>query len=278
MARNPSGFLPRSPMIPASCNSQQLVGFLRNSTLTRRLATITYRRRERTAWARCWGGLRAENRFTPSSTRPRHRYRKRRGAVRRTIPRRDQIPRPASRTCWRKTVKLKLPGAASTRELLALHQGEDAVLLRLTTTREFWHDLLLWQARRPDRFLQETERLSFPEAVERLAAEAGVLLPAADPQAAGGGEKAARACRTGWRPRPNGSRPACAVPSGARREAYLRKAAACRQDQWERFRLGFAPAGRHELKDALVQRGNALPAGADRGGPADPARGRRQPV
>ncbi|MEY4257088.1 MAG: hypothetical protein RLZZ141_2315, partial [Pseudomonadota bacterium] len=32
-------------------------------------------------------------------------------------------------------------------------------------------------------FLQETERLSFMEAVERLAAEAGVPLPAQDPQA-----------------------------------------------------------------------------------------------
>ncbi len=32
-------------------------------------------------------------------------------------------------------------------------------------------------------FLQETERLSFPEAVERLAAEAGVPLPAVDPRA-----------------------------------------------------------------------------------------------
>ena len=33
-------------------------------------------------------------------------------------------------------------------------------------------------------FLQETERLSFPEAVERLAAEAGVALPALDPRGA----------------------------------------------------------------------------------------------
>jgi len=33
-------------------------------------------------------------------------------------------------------------------------------------------------------FLQETERLSFSEAVERLAAEAGLQLPVADPRAA----------------------------------------------------------------------------------------------
>src|SRR6185312_3183609 len=33
-------------------------------------------------------------------------------------------------------------------------------------------------------FLQETERLTFPEAVERLAAEAGVALPALDPRGA----------------------------------------------------------------------------------------------
>ena len=33
-------------------------------------------------------------------------------------------------------------------------------------------------------FLQETERLTFMEAVERLAAEAGVPMPAPDPQSA----------------------------------------------------------------------------------------------
>src|SRR4029077_11044474 len=33
-------------------------------------------------------------------------------------------------------------------------------------------------------FMQETERLSFVEAVERLAAEAGMALPAPDPRAA----------------------------------------------------------------------------------------------
>src|SRR5471030_600510 len=78
-------------------------------------------------------------------------------------------------------------------------------------------------------FLQESERLTFVEAVERLAAEAGVALPAVDPRAAE--QEKAREGR-----------------------AYLEKRGLPEKD-WARFRLGFSPPGRTALKDYLVAKG-----------------------
>lgn len=102
-------------------------------------------------------------------------------------------------------------------------------------------------------FLQETERLSFREAVERLAAEAGLALPAPDPRAAeqeqrrqGLSDWLAEAQRwfSAQLRRPPGE--------AARRYLDTRRLP---PDQWERFGLGFAPAGRTGLKDHLVAKG-----------------------
>jgi DNA primase len=106
-------------------------------------------------------------------------------------------------------------------------------------------------------FLQETERLSFPEAVERLAGEAGVPMPVQDAQQVEHDRKrnslqdwleSAAAWFEGELRRPGGQ--------AAR--AYLQKRGLPEAD-WARFRIGFAPAGRTALKDYLVQKG-ALPA------------------
>lgn len=106
-------------------------------------------------------------------------------------------------------------------------------------------------------FLQETERLSFIEAVERLAAEAGVPLPAPDPQAV---ERDRRrqglaewlALAAAWFQAQLGR------PAGAAARAYLQgrgwPAADC-----EAFGIGYAPPGRTALKDHLIAKG-ALPA------------------
>ncbi|MCA6252446.1 MAG: DNA primase [Phenylobacterium sp.] len=102
-------------------------------------------------------------------------------------------------------------------------------------------------------FLQESERLSFVEAVERLAAEAGLALPAPDPRAAEQEKK--RQGLTDWTELAaqwfsrmlNG-------PPGAAARAYLERRGLPASD-WERFRLGFAPASRTSLKDYLVTKG-----------------------
>ncbi|MEO8811380.1 MAG: DNA primase [Caulobacteraceae bacterium] len=102
-------------------------------------------------------------------------------------------------------------------------------------------------------FLQETERLTFVEAVERLAAEAGLALPEPDPRAAAEDKKrqgladwleSAAAWFEGELRRPGGQ---------AARD-YLTGRGLPESD-WGRFRLGYAPAGRTALKDYLVTKG-----------------------
>jgi len=102
-------------------------------------------------------------------------------------------------------------------------------------------------------FLQETERLSFVEAVERLAAEAGVPLPAVDPRAAE--QEKTRQGLLDW------LETACQWfeaelkrPAGREARAYLETRGLPEAD-WARFRLGFSPAGRTALKDYLVAKG-----------------------
>ncbi|MDP3660888.1 DNA primase [Phenylobacterium sp.] len=102
-------------------------------------------------------------------------------------------------------------------------------------------------------FLQETERLSFAEAVERLAAEAGVPLPAVDPHAAeqekkrlGLGEWLETAAQ--W------FEAELRRPVGQAAREYLERRGLPQAD-WARFRLGFAPGGRTALKDYLITKG-----------------------
>jgi DNA primase len=102
-------------------------------------------------------------------------------------------------------------------------------------------------------FLQETERLSFPEAVERLANEAGVPMPVQDARSIEQDKKrntlsdwleAAAAWFEGELRR----------PAGQAARAYLQKRGLPEAD-WKRFRIGYAPGGRTALKDYLVQKG-----------------------
>ena len=102
-------------------------------------------------------------------------------------------------------------------------------------------------------FLQETERLSFAEAVERLAAEAGLSLPAPDPRAAETEKKLTGLSdwlemAAAW------FEAELRRPTGREARAYLERRALPEAD-WKRFRLGYAPPGRTALKDYLVAKG-----------------------
>jgi DNA primase len=101
-------------------------------------------------------------------------------------------------------------------------------------------------------FLCETEGLSFPEAVERLAGQAGVALPAPDPQAARREQKRA------------GLADICemaaqffqseyAGPRGEAARAYTAKRGLTPETLRE-FRFGFAPDSRDALKSFLIAR------------------------
>lgn len=103
------------------------------------------------------------------------------------------------------------------------------------------------------RFLMETEGLSFPEAVERLAALAGLAVPKSTPQERERQEKTRTlhevmdlACRY--------FQAQLQDRIGAKARGYLagRDLGASAQ---ERFRLGYAPPDRHALKDHLSGRG-----------------------
>ncbi len=102
-------------------------------------------------------------------------------------------------------------------------------------------------------FLQETERLSFREAVERLAGEAGLQLPTPDPRAAE--QEARRQGLSDWLLEAQRwfAAQLRRLPGEAARRYLDRRALPA--DEWERFGLGYAPAGRTGLKDHLVAKG-----------------------
>ena len=102
-------------------------------------------------------------------------------------------------------------------------------------------------------FLQETERLSFPEAVERLAGEAGLAMPVQDARSVE--QDRQRSTLQDW------LETAAAWfegelkrPSGQTARAYLEKRK-LPTDDWKRFRIGYAPSGRTTLKDYLISKG-----------------------
>ncbi len=102
-------------------------------------------------------------------------------------------------------------------------------------------------------FLQETERLTFAEAVERLAAEAGMSLPAVDPHAAR--EEQKRSSLGDWMELASAWFEAeLRRPVGQAARAYLEKRG-LPETEWSRFRIGFAPNNRTGLKDYLVAKG-----------------------
>ncbi len=102
-------------------------------------------------------------------------------------------------------------------------------------------------------FLQETERLSFPEAVERLAAEAGVALPAQDPR--GAEEDRRRQGLQDWlESAAKWFEGELRRPGGRDARAYLERRG-LKEAEWARFCIGYAPSDRTRLKDYLIQKG-----------------------
>ncbi|RAK51391.1 DNA primase [Phenylobacterium deserti] len=102
-------------------------------------------------------------------------------------------------------------------------------------------------------FLQETERLTFSEAVERLAAEAGIALPAVDPRAAETEKK--RQGLSDWLElAAQWFEAELRRPVARDARAYLERRG-LPESEWSRFRLGFSPSGRTALKDYLIAKG-----------------------
>lgn len=105
-------------------------------------------------------------------------------------------------------------------------------------------------------FVMATENVPFPEAVERLARDLGMPLPARDPQTITKDDQAKRltmaldAARAAFAG-------ALRSPEGAKARAYLTRRGLNEAD-WDRFGLGYAPNSRTWLKDRLTQGGHQL--------------------
>ncbi|MBS0410571.1 MAG: DNA primase [Proteobacteria bacterium] len=150
-----------------------------------------------------------------------------------------------------KTVKLRRQG----REYVGLSPftKEKSPSFFVNDDKGFFHDFSSGKHGDLIGFLQETERLTFVEAVERLAAEAGLALPEPDPQAAAQEKK--RQGLTDWLDAAAGWFEAeLRRPVGKPARDYLAKRGLPEAD-WSRFHLGFSPAGRTALKDYLVAKG-----------------------
>ena len=101
-------------------------------------------------------------------------------------------------------------------------------------------------------FLMETEGLSFPEAVERLASEAGLQMPERDPQAAQRAQRQAglldvTELAAKW------FQAQLKTGAAAEARAYLERRGVT-AEMIERFGIGFAPASRTALLEALTAR------------------------
>lgn len=150
-----------------------------------------------------------------------------------------------------RSVKLKRQG----REFVGLSPftKEKSPSFFVNDDKGFFHDFSSGKHGDIISFLQETERLSFVEAVSRLAAEAGLALPAEDPQAAEREQK--RQGLADWMDLAQKWFAANLRRSvGKSTREYLERRG-LPEDQWDRFGLGYAPNDREGLKNALIQRG-----------------------
>ena len=153
-----------------------------------------------------------------------------------------------------RTVKLKRQG----REFVGLSpfSKEKSPSFFVNDDKGFFHDFSSGKHGDIISFLQETERLSFVEAIERLAGEAGMSLPEPDAQSAQ--QEKVRAGLTDWLDlAAKWFEAELRRPPGADARAYLERRG-LPSSEWERFRIGLAPASRTGLKDYLIAKG-AMP-------------------
>jgi DNA primase len=103
-------------------------------------------------------------------------------------------------------------------------------------------------------FVKESENLGFMEAVETLAREAGMQMPARDPKAA---ERADR--RTLLQQVMDEAirfyRLQLKTAAGSEARNYLSQKRRLTEAAWDRWDIGWAPPSRHALKDALAAKG-----------------------
>jgi DNA primase len=167
---------------------------------------------------------------------------------------------PVSQVVSRR-VKLKRAG----REMVGLSpfKAERTPSFTVNDRKGFYHCFASGEHGDIFTFVMKMEGLSFMEAVERLAAEAGVALPAPSEQDVAREDHMARV-RAALEEACQYFEAMLASPAGQEARAYLERRGVP-HEQVRGFRLGFAPAARSALKEYLGQRGFRVEEMADAG-------------
>src|ERR1044071_5332114 len=157
---------------------------------------------------------------------------------------------PVSEVVGRR-VKLKKAG----REFKGLSpfQQEKTPSFTVNDQKQFYHDFSTGKHGNIFDFVMETEGVSFPEAVERLAAMAGMALPAATPDAPRH-EQRRKTLHDVMELAAKFFADTLASRNGAKARGYLGDRAITPQTQLQ-FRLGYAQADRFALKEHLGAQG-----------------------
>ncbi len=151
----------------------------------------------------------------------------------------------------RQKVKLKKEG----REWRGLSpfNAEKTPSFYVNDQKGFFHDFSSGKHGDGFAFLMETEGLTFPEAVERLAALAGLPMPVETPEErAQDARRATLGDALEWAAEFFTKQ--LASPAGREARAYLDRRQVSSASR-EKFRLGFATAERHALRDQLAGKG-----------------------
>jgi len=105
-------------------------------------------------------------------------------------------------------------------------------------------------------FVKEVEKLSFMEAVEVLAREAGMTVPARDPKAAERADRRSELAQV-MEEAVKFYRLQLKTAAGAEARRYLADKRRLTEAAWDRWEIGWAPDGFHALRDMLAAKGVA---------------------
>src|SRR5579872_477595 len=149
--------------------------------------------------------------------------------------------------------RVKLRKAGREWKGLSPFQQEKTPSFTVNDQKQFYHDFSTGKHGNIFDFVMETEGVAFPEAVERLAAMAGLPLPAATPDAARH-EQRRKTLYDVMELAAKFFADTLASRNGAKARGYLADRAISPATQLQ-FRIGYAPADRFALKEHLGNQG-----------------------
>ncbi|WP_454624830.1 DNA primase [Bradyrhizobium cenepequi] len=149
--------------------------------------------------------------------------------------------------------RVRLKRAGKEWKGLSPFQQEKTPSFTVNDQKQFYHDFSTGKHGNIFDFVMETEGVSFPEAVERLASMAGMPLPAATPDAARH-EQRRKTLHDVMELAAKFFADALASRTGAKARGYLADRAISPATQLQ-FRLGYAPPERFALKEFLGSQG-----------------------